>query len=409
MELTEQPFMAKQISEHVYWVGAIDWDLKEFHGYLTPRGTTYNAFLVLADKITLIDTVKRPYLEEMLARIRSVVPLEQIDYVVSNHAEMDHSGSLPEVIAAVQPEKVFASLKGVEALDEHFGLGEQLTAVENGAAVSLGNLNLTFVETRMIHWPDSMVSYLDGDGILFSQDAFGMHLATSKLFADQNDRDIMLWESDKYFANIVLPYAKQVGKVLEALPGLGLEIKMIAPDHGPLWRQPEDIGWILAQYQRYVEQKPTPRAVVLFDTMWHSTEKMAKAIGEGLRLGGVEAKVFSMHVAHRSDVATEVMNAGALIVGSPTINSGIFPTIADILTYLRGLKPQNLIGAVFGSYGWNRKAIDELHRYVDDMGIELVADDVTSKYVPKADTLMACRRLGESVAAELLKRCATNP
>jgi len=405
MKLNEQPFMARQVSENVYWVGAIDWDIEEFHGYLTQRGTTYNAYLIVAEKVTLVDTVKKPYLNEMLARIRSVIDPEKIDVFVSNHAEMDHSGCIPEILDLVKPEAAYASVKGVEALDEHYGVGERMTAVENGGAVSLGNMNLAFVETRMIHWPDSMVSYLDSDGILFSQDAFGMHLATSKIFADENDRDIMLWEAEKYYANIVLPYSKQVGRTLEALPGLGLDIKTICPDHGPIWRTPEDIGWVLELYTRFVAQKPTPRAVVVFDTMWHSTEMMAKAIGEGLRLGGVEAKVFNMDSAHRSDVATEVMNSGALVIGSPTLNSGVFPTVADILTYLRGLKPLNLIGAVFGSYGWNRKAIGELHRYADDIGIELVADDVTSKYVPKEDTLMAARRLGETVAEELLKRC----
>lgn len=406
MKLNEQPYMAKKVSDNVYWVGAIDWDIDEFHGYLTPRGTTYNAFLILADKVTLVDTVKKPYLPEMMSRIRSVIDPKSIDVFVSNHAEMDHSGCIPEVIDQLSPEVAYASIKGIEALDEHFGISDTFTPVKTGDNVTLGNMSLTFVETRMIHWPDSMVSYLDSDGVLFSQDAFGMHLATNDIFADENDRDIMLWETEKYYANIVLPYSKQVAKVLKSLPALGLDIKIIAPDHGPIWRTADDIAWILGLYQRFVEQKPTPKAVVVFDTMWHSTEKLAKAIAEGLRLGGVQVKVFNMNSSHRSDVATEVMNAGALLVGSSTLNSGVLPTIADILTYLRGLKPAHLIGAVFGSYGWNRKAIPELHKYVEDMGIDLVADDVTCKYVPKEDTLMAARRTGETVAAELLKRCA---
>jgi flavorubredoxin len=405
MSQAEQPFLAEKISENVYWVGAIDWDLEEFHGYLTQRGTTYNAYLVLADKVTLVDTVKAPCLDEMMARIRSVIDPKKIDVFVSNHAEMDHSGCIPQVLAEIEPQAAYASTKGVEALDEHFELGGSFAAVESGQSISLGNMNLTFVETRMIHWPDSMVGYLDADGILFSQDAFGMHLATSRIFADQNDRDIMLWEAEKYYANIVLPYSKQVARVLESLPELNLDIRIVAPDHGPVWRTAEDIEWILAQYRRFVAQEPAPRAVVVFDTMWRSTEKLAKAVGEGLRLGGVEAKVFCMGSAHRSDVATEVMNSGALIVGSPTLNSGIFPTVADLLTYIRGLKPLNKIGAVFGSYGWNRKAIDELHRYVDEMGIELVADDVTVKYVPREAALMAARRMGQTVAQELRKRC----
>jgi len=405
MQLTTQPFMARQISPHVYWVGGIDWTLTDFHGYKTDRGSTYNAFLIMAEKITLVDTVKIPLKDEMMARIASVIDPRKIDYIVSNHSEMDHSGSLMEVITAVQPERVFASANGVKALKAHFHHSHDIQAVEHGGTIDLGNCTLQCFETRMIHWPDSMVSFLKDDGVLFSQDAFGMHLATTELFADENPRDIVRWEAAKYYANIVLPYSPIVGKTLQALLGLHLPIKMIAPDHGPLWRTPQDVEWILSLYQEWVAQKPTRKAVVVFDTMWHSTEKMASAVAEGLSAGGARVKVMPMFGAHRSDVITELLDAGAFIAGSCTMNNRIFPTMADVLTYVSGLKPANKIGACFGSFGWSLNAIKELEQYMQGMNVELVAETVKVNYVPTTDDLLQCVALGKRVGEELVKRC----
>ncbi len=406
MASSPQPFVAHKISDSVYWVGAIDWSLTDFHGYKTDRGSTYNAFLIIADTITLIDTVKKPFKDEMLCRIASVIDPERIQYIVSNHSEMDHSGCLPEIIETVKPEKVFASANGVKALQAHFHDVSSIEAVENGGTISLGNMTLTCLETRMIHWPDSMVSYLAEEKILFAQDAFGMHLATSKLFADENDRAIMKWEATKYYANIVMPYSAIVGKTLEALLSLNLDIGIIAPDHGPLWRTPEDIAWILEMYQGFVARKPTNKVVIVYDTMWHSTELMARAVAEGVRVAGSEAKVMPMSGAHRSDVITEIIDAGALIAGSTTMNSGIFPSMADVLTYIRGLQPKNLIGALFGSYGWNKKAFKELDDYLNAIGVEQVAEPVTVNYVPTREDLLDCFSLGKRVAETLRERCA---
>lgn len=402
--MTTQPFMARQVSPHVYWVGGIDWTLTDFHGYKTERGSTYNAFLIMADKITLVDTVKTPLKDEMMARIASVVDPRRIDYIVSNHSEMDHSGSLMEVIAAVQPEKVFASANGVKALKAHFHHGYDIQAVENGGTINLGNCTLQCFETRMIHWPDSMVSFLKEDGVLFSQDAFGMHLATTDLFTDENPAAIVRWEAAKYYANIVLPYSGIVGKTLQTLLGLNLSIKMIAPDHGPIWRTAGEIENIVKWYHEWVAQKPTKKAVVVFDTMWHSTEKMASAVAEGLSQGGARVKVMPMFGAHRSDVITELLDAGAFVAGSCTMNNRIFPTMADVLTYVSGLKPANKIGACFGSFGWSHNAIKELEQYMQGMNVELVAETVKVNYVPTAEDLLQCVALGKRVAEELVKR-----
>ncbi len=399
----KETFKAVKVSEHVYWVGAIDWAVRDFHGYSTNRGTTYNAYLILADKITLVDTVKASFRNELLARIASIVKPEKIDYIISNHAEMDHTGCLPDVIEAVKPAKVFASAMGAKALAEHFGMDSQITTVKDGEKLSLGNLNLTLVETRMCHWPDSMVTYLHEDELLFSQDAFGMHLASSERFADEIDETVLDVEAAKYYANILLPLSSFVAKTLDKAVGLGVPFSIIAPDHGPIWRK--ESGGIIESYARWAGQKRTNKAVVVYDTMWGSTAAMARAIGEGLTAGGASAKLMPIGSSHRSDVATEMLDAGALLVGSPTMNNTLFPTLADVLTYLKGLKPKGLVGGAFGSFGWSGEAVKDIASYLKDMDVEIVGEAVRVKYVPDAAALLVCRRLGEMVAERLGEIC----
>lgn len=395
-------YKAVKVSDHVYWVGAIDWTIRDFHGYTTPHGSTYNAYLILADKITLIDTVKKPFKDEMLARIRSVVDPSRIQYIISNHSETDHSGCLPEVIDAVKPEKVFASTVGSKTLQELFHDDHVFVPVKDGETLSLGDMNLTFMETRMIHWPDSMFSYLDKDELLFSQDAFGMHLATLERFADEIPAATLEYEGATYYANIVLPYSAIVLKALDRVAASGLKISIIAPDHGPLWRK--DLGFILDLYKKWALQKPTAKAVVMYATMWHSTEAMARAVSEALAQAGVKTKLLCMNETHRSEAAYEVLDAGALIVGSPTLNNNILPQMADVLTYLKGLRPLNKIGAAFGSYGWSGESVKHLEAILKEMKIELVAESVAVKNVPDQAVLQKCHELGKAVAVELHKR-----
>ncbi len=405
---TGSVFEAAKVTDSVYWVGAIDWAIRDFHGYSTNRGTTYNAYLILADKITLVDTVKAPFKTELLARIASVVQPEKIDYIISNHAEMDHSGCLPEVIEAVRPEKVFASKMGVKALGNHFHMDRQITAVADGETLDLGNMKLTFAETRMCHWPDSMVTYLHEDELLFSQDAFGMHLASSERFADEIGDAVGQDESAKYYANILMPLSGFVAKTLEKLNKLSLPLRTVAPDHGPIRRKQEDIEGIIGNYARWAKQKPTNKAVVVYDTMWGSTAKMARAIGEGLAAGGAEVRLMPMSSCHRSDVATELLDAGALIVGSPTMNNNIFPSIADVMTYVKGLRPQNLVSAAFGSFGWSGEAPKHLHSILEDMDLAAVAEPLCVKYVPDDAALLQCRKLGEAAAMKLRETCSVS-
>jgi flavorubredoxin len=395
-------FKAVKIFDDVYWVGAIDWDVRHFHGYLTSRGTTYNAFLILADKITLIDTVKASSADEMFSRIASVIDPEKIDYIVSNHAEMDHSGAIPQAVERIKPEKIFASKMGVKALGLHFDLPCEITVVSDGETLDLGSEKITFAETKMCHWPDSMVTYQHGRQVLYTQDAFGMHLAGFERYADEYDRTIIDYEAAKYYANILMHLAPFIGKTLDKLTGLNLDVSMIAPDHGPIWRTEEDVAGIIGSYARWSEQKPTDKVVVVYDSMWGSTARMARAIGEGLSAGGAKAKLMSMSASHRSDVVTEILDAGGLLVGSATMNNNIQPSLADVTTYLGGLKPRNLIAGAFGSYGWSGEGPKNLQKWLTDLGLNVISDPLRVNYVPNANDLATCRQFGIDIAQATL-------
>ncbi|MBD3175749.1 MAG: FprA family A-type flavoprotein [Armatimonadia bacterium] len=399
-----QAFEALKLTDKVYWVGAIDWSIRNFHGYLTSRGTTYNAFLVVGEKTALIDTVKPGFGDEMMARIASVMDPSEIDFVISNHAEMDHSGCLPETVATVRPEKLIASKAAVPALAQHFHNGLDVTAVANGETLSLGDSELTFVETKMLHWPESMVTYFGADSVLFSQDAFGMHLASAERYVDELPWDIVEYETAKYFANIVLPYAPVVLKALSALDDLNLDVDLLATDHGPLWRQTEHMDWVTGKYHEWSKQEPSKKAVVVYDTMWGSTDKMARAIGEGLSDGGAHPKLMPLGGTHRSDVATEVLTAGALVVGSPTLNKTLYPTVADVLAYLTGLTPKNLVGGAFGSHGWGGQGSAHVKEALEKMKVDLVAEELKIQYVPDGDGLAQCRAWGKTIADALMER-----
>ncbi len=266
-------YRAVPITERVYWVGAVDWTLRDFHGYTTRRGSSYNAYLILADRVTLVDTVKKPFKEELLSRVASVIDPRKVEVVVSNHSEMDHSGCLAEVIEEVRPREVYASPMGVKTLAALSpSLSTGITAVADGRSVSLGNMTLSFMETRMLHWPDSMFTYLQEEKLLFSHDAFGMHLASHERFADEIDAAVLEYEAATYFANILLPYAGLMTKLLARVDSAGMSFDVIAPDHGPVWRRNPE--WIVEHYRRWAQQKRAKKAVVVYGTMWHSTEKM---------------------------------------------------------------------------------------------------------------------------------------
>ncbi|MBT3257410.1 MAG: FprA family A-type flavoprotein [Deltaproteobacteria bacterium] len=388
-----------KIADGIFSVGVTDWNIRDFHGYSTYEGTTYNAYLILDDKITLIDTVKKEFGGQLLANISAIVDPKKIDYMISNHTEMDHSSSLPRVMHKIGEDKpLYCSKMGQKNLSKHFSQEWNYQPVENLGTLSLGKRTVTFMETRMLHWPDSMFTYVNEDKLLFSSDAFGQHYAGPEKFDDQIGDDIFP-HAKKYFANILMPYAPLILKLVDTVTEMGLQIDTICPDHGIIWRK--DPSKIINTYVEWSKMAPKRKALVIYDTMWHSTEAMAEAIVGALIQEGVNAKPMHLRNCHRSDVITEVLDAGAIIVGSPTLNNNMFPTVADFLTYMKGLKPQNKIAAPFGSFGWSGESVKQVTKALEEMKFDVIDPGVRLQYVPDEKGLAACAALGKKIAAAL--------
>ena len=391
-----------ELAKGIYWVGAIDWDVRDFHGYSTNRGTTYNAFLVVDKKVTLFDTVKRSHMHELLSNIRSIIDPAKIDYLVVNHVEMDHSGSLPEMMDIIKPEKLFCSPMGQKAILDHFHREDwPYEVVKTGTEVSLGKRTIQFIETRMLHWPDSMFSFIKEDGILFSSDAFGQHYATSERYDDEVDLSEVMQESAKYYANILYLYAPLIKKLLASVAEMNLDIKMIAPDHGVIWRT--HLNKILGAYDKWSRNEAAQKTLVIYDSMWHSTEMMAHAISAGLQETGVSTRMINLKVHHRSDVMTEVLGSKAVVIGCSTLNNGLLPRMAGFLMYMRGLKPTNKFGAAFGSFGWSGEAVGLINTALQDMKIDVIEDGLRIKYVPDDRKLEECVEMGRRIGKRVME------
>jgi len=388
-----------ELKKGIYWVGAIDWNIRNFHGYNTPRGTTYNAYLIVDDKVALIDTVKAPFFEEMAERIQEIIPLDKIDYLISNHVEMDHSGSLPRIKEQAKNATIIATKRGEAGLTRYFKRQWPFQIVKTGDTLDLGKRKVTFVEVPMVHWPDSMVTYSPSDKILFSNDAFGQHIATSKRFDDEVGWEIIYPEAITYYSNIVMHLSGPVLKALDAAKGL--ELDMIAPCHGVIWR--ENIEKIVKAYYSWAKFEAKEKALIIYDTMWGSTEKMAKAILEGISEEGVEVKLMNITQTGRTEIMKEVIDAKAVLVGSSTINNGMFPTVADFLCYFKGLRPQGKIGIAFGSYGWAGGATKAIIEELKATGVEIIEPEIKYQFLPDKEELEQCKELGKKIASQIKK------
>ncbi len=378
---------ALKIKENIYWVGAIDWNLRNFHGYLTQRGSSYNAYLIIDEKITLVDTVKPWLAGEMIERISSVVDPSKIDIIVSNHVEMDHSGALPEILKIATNAKVVASPKGVEGLKIHYKNNHwDFKAVNSGDKIELGKYTLSFVLTPMVHWPDNMLAYLPEEGILFSNDAFGQHLACSEMSDELYPIDIIMAEARKYYANIVLPYSSQVRKALDDIKNL--DIRIVAPSHGVVWTK--HVPEIIDEYKKWSSNTISKKALIIYDTMWGSTEKIAKAIYEVFEEKNYRADLLNLQVNHISDIMEKLIDAEYICIGSPTLNKNIMPSVAAFLTYMVGLSPRSRKAIVFGSYGWATQNIKQLEEFVAKADMELI-DSIKVNYIPDESQLVAIK------------------
>ncbi|RDU22156.1 FprA family A-type flavoprotein [Anaerosacchariphilus polymeriproducens] len=374
-----------QVKDGIYAVGAVDWNVRSFHGYSTNRGSSYNAYLIMDEKITLLDTVKEPFSQELIDRISEIVDPAKIDYLVSNHVEMDHSGGIPELMKVAENATIITSSpSGLKGLQAHYGKNYKYQEVKAGDELSIGKRTLTFVSTPMLHWPDNMVTYCKEEKILFSNDAFGQHLASSKYFDDEVDFEVVLQEAIKYYANILMLYGAQTRKALEIVKGL--DIDMIAPSHGIIYRS--HVEDIIKAYEYYSNEIPDEKAIVVYDSMWHSTEKMAKAIFEGFAKKGIPAKFYDLKENHISDIMTEILKAKYIAVGSPTLNNNMLPTVSAFLTYMKGLAPKNKKAFAFGSHGWGGQGSTLVNDELTACKFEIVLDPIKIAYVPTKEQLV---------------------
>ncbi len=388
-----------EIAKGIYSVGCRDWDMRDFHGYSTYEGTTYNAFLVLGKKNVLIDTVKEKFGNELLSNISKIIDPKKIDAVISNHSEMDHSGSIPKIMHKIGIDKpLYCSKMGAKNIKANLNEDFNFQVVKNGENLTIGDRDFSFLETKMLHWPDSMFTYLADEGILFSSDAFGQHYA-GDMFFDDEIGDEIIPHARKYYANILLHFSSRVQSLLKDVAKMNLKINMICPDHGILWRN--NPSKIIQWYDKWSQQKPEKKVVVIFDSMWESTTKMANYITMGIESEDVNVRLMNTRKWHRSDILTEIIEAGAIAVGSPTLNNNIFPVIADVMTYIKGLKPQNKIAAAFGSYGWSGEAVKILNKEFAEMKLDIIDDGVKVQYVPDEDDLSRCFDLGVKIAKTL--------
>lgn len=373
-----------EVKKGIYFVGAVDWNVRSFHGYSTNRGATYNAYLIIDEKVALIDTVKAPFAGELIRRISEIIDPEKIDYIVSNHVEMDHSSAIPEVMKVAKNATIVTSApSGLKGLQAHYGSDYNYMAVKAGETLSLGKRSLTFVATPMLHWPDNMVTYCPEEKILFSNDAFGQHFASSKHFDVEVNLEEVYQEAKKYYANILMLYGKQAAKALEIVRTLDLE--MICPSHGVIWTK--HIPEILDKYEEFATGKPKNKALIVYDSMWHSTEKMAHAILEGFAKKGVETKLYDLKENHISDIMTDVLDAKYIAVGSPTLNNTMMPTVAAFLCYMEGLHPEDKKTFAFGSYGWGGQGVTKIQDKLNEIGLDVICDPIKTTYIPSEETL----------------------
>lgn len=365
---------AKEVLKNLWWVGAIDWDVNDFHGYWLHEGTTYNAYILKGEnKTVLFDTVKKSHTKELINNIKSVMNPEDIDILVMNHIEPDHSGSYREIVDLIKPEKIITTKAGANELEKYYGKVDiPFQIVKSMDKEDIGGLTLTFIETKMIHWPDSMFTYIPEMKALISQDGFGEHWATSERFDDEVDYNKLMQMCKMYYANILPLYSPIIAKAIKSVIDLGIEIETILPDHGVIWRK--YVGDIIAKYQEWTSMKTINKAVIIYDTMWGSTTELVERVGAGLEEAGMQVKIYKASAHKRSDIVTECLDAKVIVAGSPTINNGIMPRLSDVLCYLKGLKMTGKVAGAVGAYGWSGESVKLLKAELEAMKYNFVGD-----------------------------------
>jgi len=392
--------MKKLIKNNVYWLGKVDWDLRKFHGdeLTTGLGSSYNSYLIQEEKNVLIDTVWMPYDNEFIQNLASEIDLNKIDYIIVNHSEVDHSGSLPELMKLIPNTPIYCTANGAKLLKAHYHQDWNFNIVKTGDRLEIGNgKELVFVEMQMLHWPDSMATYMTKDNILFSNDAFGQHYASESLFNDKVDQCELFKEAIKYYANILTPFSSVLRKKLQEITSFGLTIDIIATSHGVIWR--DNPMQIVEKYAAWANDYQEDQITVIYDTMWNGTKKLAEKIVEGLRKASPDTTVKIFHIARsdHNDVATEVFKSKMVIMGSPTLNNNLLPEMAGFISMIKGLKFKNKKAAAFGCYGWSGEAVKQINELMQAAGFEVVSEGIRSLWNPDEDQLAKAVELGEQL------------
>jgi putative flavoprotein len=395
--------MSKRVTDKVTWVGKIDWELKKFHGdeLSTMEGSSYNSYLIRDKKTVLMDTVWGPYDTEFVNRLKEEIDLKEIDYIVMNHNESDHSGTLPALMREIPNTPIYCTKKGESILRGLYHQDWNYVNVKTGDELEIGDSKLVFVEASMLHWPDTMMTYMTGENILFSNDVFGQHYASEMLYDDMDDISKLLHEAEKYYTNIITPFSTFVTKKLAEVQGMNLKIDLVAPSHGIIWR--ENIGLIMDLYAKWANNYQEDQITLIYDTMWQSTRKMAEAIAEGIHQASPNTtiKILNAVKNDKNDILVEVFKSKAILVGSPTINNGFSYAIAGILEMIKGLKFKNKKAASFGSYGWSGEAAKQIKEFLEESKFAIVNDGIRVNWAPDQETIEQLREYGRKFVEEI--------
>jgi flavorubredoxin len=390
-----------KVKNNVYWVGKVDWELQKFHGdeYSTDRGSTYNSYLIKEEKIVLIDTVWKPFSKEFVENLSKEVDLNKIDYVITNHAESDHSGALPELMEKIPETPIYCTANGVKSIKGHYHKDWNFQVVKTGDTLDLGNgKQLIFVEMKMLHWPDSMACYLTKDNILFSNDAFGQHYATEFMYNDLVDQEELYAECLKYYANILTPFSMFVDKKIKEVLDLKIPIDIIATSHGVIWR--DNPTQIVEKYLAWANDYQENQITILYGTMWDGTKRMAEAITKGIREidEQVNVKLFNVAKTDKNDLITEIFKSRIILVGSPTIGGGVLSGIAEILELIKEMRFKNKKAASFGCYGWSGESIKVIKEHLEKSGFSVINDGIRAMWNPDDESIDKCVEFGREIA-----------
>jgi len=395
--------MSFKINDTVTWVGKIDWELKKFHGdeYSTHKGSSYNSYLIKDEKTVLIDTVWSPFTNEFITNLKKEVDIQKIDYIVVNHSEVDHSGALVELMKEIPNTPIYCTKSGVRILKGHYHQDWNFVEVKTGDTLDIGKHKLTFIEAAMLHWPDTMFTYLSGENMLFSNDGFGQHYASEFMYNDKVDQAELYQEALKYYANILTPFSKQVLKKIEEILSLNLPIDMICPSHGIIWR--DNPIQIVNKYLEWANEYKENQITIIYDSMWNATRRMAECIAEGITSNNkdVIVKVINLAKSDKNDIIVETFKSKIVLIGSSTINNGILSSTASIIEMIKGFKFKGKKGAAFGSYGWSGEAVKLITEELEKAGIKTINSGIRELWNPDEEALNRCRDFGKGIVEEL--------